>query len=137
MGGPQTRVNVNVRAERAPDGSIEWNPTISFHPPGNGNANGDKIHLTAQGGAEILFDLDDRSGMHLRFRSDPNDAIWIVGGVNCPGGQGTGDGQFSIDRVQNTRLTITDFHTDQNEYCYALRFDSDNGVQQWDPIIKN
>lgn len=138
MTGPQTRVVVNVLAQAgSAAGAIDWHPTVTFHPPGHGTGNGSKFHITAPGPAEIIFDLDDRTGSHLRFRSDPADVIWIVAGTNCPAGPGTGNGQFTIDRVQNSRLTITDRHTDTNEYCYALRFDSDNGVRAFDPIIKN
>ena len=138
MGNPNTTVRVNLRADPGPaPGTVAWNSTVSFHPPGPGHGNGNRFEITAPGEAEILFDLDDRSGLQLRFRPSANEAFWIQQGTSCPNGPGDGGGQFAVDRVQNTRLTVTDFHTDSDEYCYALRFDSNQGLQVFDPIIKN
>jgi hypothetical protein len=141
LGPLQTTVVVSVLAEpgEAP-GAINWSQSFHFIPQGNGKNTNGKIHITAPGEAQIILDLDDRSGMHLRFRDDPlipDYAIWIALGIYCPTVPGNGNGQFALDWVQNKQLRVTDFHTDQNEYGYVLRFDSDTDVKVFDPIIKN
>ncbi|WP_205480009.1 hypothetical protein [Sphingomonas arenae] len=141
MSGPvQTTVKVKILA-RLVAGILTWSYTAGFIPPANGfnqgNGHEGRIHIIAPGEAEIVFDLDDRTGWRLRFIPNESEAIWISRGSVCPIGPGDGDGQFIINRPQNMRLTITNLNTVQGEYCYALRFDSDQGVQTFDPIIKN
>jgi hypothetical protein len=119
--------------------TVDWDdPDIRFIPPGNGHASGKDIHLTAQGDAEIIFDLDDSSHLHLRFRQDKSDAIWIAADKVCPPpAPGDGNGEFDIVDRQNKKVTIIDRNQTEGDFSYALRFDSDAGLQVYDPIIKN
>jgi hypothetical protein len=133
---PPTRVEVSVRADPPGPNGIVWSQTFRFIPPGNGRNNNGKIHITAPGEAEIIFDLDDRSGLQLRFRPEASDAIWIAPG-QCPTEPGDGGGEFELGEPRQMRLTILDRHTTQDEYHYMLRFDSRAGLLTYDPIIKN
>lgn len=135
--GPNTRVEVSVIANSDGSSGIDWSQSFRFIPPSHGNGNGGKINITAPGEAEIIFDLDDRSGLHLQFRPTADEAIWISGDGSCPQSPGNGYGEFTVDRPQNTRLRVTDAHTTTDEYHYMLRFDSRAGLQTFDPIIKN
>jgi len=136
-----TRVVVTVKAQTPIDqnGKVTWgDPSISFHPSANGKAVGKDIHLKAHGDAEIIFDLDDSSGLHLRYRTDKTDAIWIASGNFCPPpGPGDGNREFRIIDRQNKKVTIIDRNQTAGDFSYALQFDSDTGLQVYDPIIKN
>lgn len=136
---PSTNVEVIVRAERGGlPGTVRWGPTsIRFDPPGHGHAQGNDIHIKERGEAEIVFHLQDSSGLQLQYREDESDAIWITSGTSCPNGPGNAQGEFDIIHRQTHRLTIIDVNQNNGDYCYALRFDSSAGVQVFDPIIKN
>jgi hypothetical protein len=74
--------------------------------------------------------------LHLRFRPEASDAIWIAAG-QCPQAPGDGDGEFELGTPRPMRLIIQDRHSTQDEYHYMLRFDSRAGLKTYDPIIKN
>lgn len=136
--GHKTKVEVSVLAQPGSGAnSVNWSQSSRFIPPENGKAEGNMINVTAPGSAEIVFDLDDRTGLSLQFPDTPADAIWIVNGTSCPQSAGNADGEFIIDRPSNKRLKIVDTNTSNGEFCYALNFDSAAGRQTYDPIIKN
>lgn len=136
--GHKTKVEVSVLAQPGSGAnSVDWSQSCRIIPPGNGTARGNMINITAPGSAEIIFDLDDQTGLQLRFPNAASDAIWIVNGTNCPQGSGNADGEFSIDQPTNKRLKIVDNNANNGEFCYALNFDSAAGRQTYDPIIKN
>jgi hypothetical protein len=136
--GHKTKVEVNVLA-RPGNGSdpIDWSQTCRFIPPGNGKADGNTINVTAPGSAEIVFDVDDRTGLNLQFPDTPSEAIWIANGTSCPQGAGNADGEFSIGKPGKKRLKIVDANANNGEFCYSLNFDSSSGRVSYDPIIKN
>jgi hypothetical protein len=131
------KVEITVRAELE-NGEIKWNDDrVRFIPPTSGSKSGRVIHLTDPAEAELVFDLDDCTGLRLEFEELASDAIWIQRGTACPPGPGDGGGEFVIHRPQAGKLRVIDRHNTDHEYCYALRFTSQQGPQKFDPIIKN
>jgi hypothetical protein len=136
--GHKTKVEVRVVAQPGNGAnSIDWSQSCRFIPPGNGKAAGNMINVTAPGSAEIIFDLDDRTGLDLQFLDTPTEAIWIANGGNCPQGAGDADGEFSIGKPNKKQLKVVDTNANNGEFCYSLNFDSRNGPVRYDPIIKN
>lgn len=131
------KVEITILAQLQ-NGEICWDDNrVKFIPASSGSKKGPVIHLTDPAEAELIFDLDDRTGLRLEFEKSAGDAIWIERGTSCPPGPGNGSGEFVIDRPQARKLRVVDRHTTNHEYCYALRFTSDVGPQKFDPIIKN
>lgn len=132
------KVEVTIKATLDKAGRVEWNDDeVRFTPPSSGSKNGKVLHVRDPAPAELIFDLHDDTGLKLKFEQDPAQAIWIQRGTDCPPGPGNGGGEFIIDPPQARKLRVVDRHNTNHEYCYALRFTSDDGPQKFDPIIKN
>lgn len=134
------KVHIDVVAT-LDDGEVKFE--CSWKMP-NGNKGSGPIDLPRGSGAHhLIFDLDDKTGLKLRYFDDPTDAIWIAVG-SCPSGPGNGNGQIAHSDVDLNRKKLT-IH-DRNEggavdLHYALRFDGDRSKSgppyNYDPIIRN
>jgi hypothetical protein len=133
-----TKVVVTLKAEPDGNGGIEWDDSqCRFIPPGSGKKSGQVLQITANGPADITFDLDDRTGRNLSFPDAPADAIWLQNGSTCPTQPGDANGEFLIRQLGKKKLTITDTNSQNGEFGYALNFEGDGGPFHFDPIIKN
>ncbi|CAA9495127.1 MAG: hypothetical protein AVDCRST_MAG09-358 [uncultured Sphingomonas sp.] len=133
-----TKVVVTLKARPDGNGGIDWDDRdCRFVPPGSGRKNGQVLQITADGPADITFDLDDRTGRNLRFPETPREAIWLQNGSACPTQPGDADGEFLIRQLGRKKLTITDTNSQNGEFGYALNFEGDGGTFHFDPIIKN
>jgi hypothetical protein len=112
----------------------KWNPFWNEGP----------IDLPAGSGAhEIMFDLDDDTGLGLRFLEPPDEAIWVMPDT-CPQGKCNQGGQITPVSVedQGKRLRVINANSGQPvELHYALNFDGTRSAHGppycHDPIIKN
>ena len=95
------------------------------------------------GAHEIMFDLDDKTGLGLRFLAQPDEAIWVMPDT-CPPGKCNVGGQITPVCVENEgkSLRITNANSgDPVDLHYALNFEGPNSdygpPYRHDPIIKN
>jgi len=122
-------MNVKVEAELA-DGGIEWtidgkSPKAAVHSFGR-----------KSGPQDLHFNLDDRTGLGLRFDDDP---IWVHENEGqCPPA-GINTDQIQVSSVTPGKLTIHN----QNDGAartlhYQLNFLDGSGASvRVDPVIKN
>lgn len=133
----KTAVMVTVIAEGTNRG-IAWDFDCSAHPPGKAKKQMDTLIIEGPEDADIMFDLADSTGLHLRFKDAGRDAIWIGPAVGCPTGPGNGNGAFRIPaKAGGKKLTVENIFADGSSFQYRLWFDSDDGSKDYDPIIIN
>jgi len=92
---------------------------------------------------EIRFFLRD-ADLGLQFLGTPEEAMWVEKvpdpdpGNKCPPGPGDG-GQidFRQSQSQPKLLKVLDVNSEQCDLRYGLRFQGPNGIEIYDPIIKN
>jgi len=97
---------------------------------------------------DVEFELKDRTGLHLEFEKDVDDAIWFEVG-QCPKGPGGNDQNQIVDktRASKAKLTLKNLNSDACTLYYALRFTGDSytspggnkhsGPYAYDPEFRN
>jgi hypothetical protein len=92
----------------------------------------------------IDFNLQDHSGLNLRFKSDPMDAFAVaIGGQRpppppCPPPGSYSNSIYAVSCDPNGKtLTIRNDDMNVEYFSFALYFDSDAGDQCFDPGGEN
>jgi len=137
-------IHVDIRASRAGNGSVHFDSWWQYDSDPNDLWQSGPIDLpNGPDHYRLVFDLDDKSGRHLKFYSDPEDAMYVQVG-SCPSGKGNGNNQIHFETVNSTKkkLTVKDVNRDPPcELHYMLRFDGDKVGKcppyEYDPEIKN
>lgn len=100
---------------------------------------------------KLMFVLDDRTGLGLRFPSIAEDAMWVkqipdVNSYECPGKD---DHDYEVLRPHNvidggTKLIAFNSNPDERKWAFSLNFVKDNEDEAdvskfvcWDPIGDN
>lgn len=144
--GIKTKVNtiyVDVRATRAGNGQVHFDSYWRLRGSTAGVWNSGPIDLPhGPDHYELIFDLDDKSGRHLTFFGNPDDAMYVRRDV-CPASKGSGGGEIQFLSVDPNRkkMTVKDLNRQLCTLKYMLRFNGDPVGQcppyKYDPIISN
>jgi len=136
-------IYVDVRATRAGNGQVHFDSWWRKKGSAGGVWNSGPIELpNGPDHYELIFDLDDKSGRHLKFYNAADDCMYVQRDV-CPQSKGNGGGEIkflSVD-INKKKLTVKDFNQQQCTLKYMLRFNGDQVGQcppyEYDPIISN
>lgn len=92
---------------------------------------------------EVVFTLDDRTGLGLRFASDPNMAMWVKRGwlgmtPHCPRSPKS-HRHIPPHRVAPTELEVHNLNPIRSKYKFALNFVREGNPRliSYDPIWEN
>jgi hypothetical protein len=126
MHRPSHRLGVNVLATLNEDVGVDFQ--ISWNIDGGNTFSGPIFLPRDSGYYDVDFDLDDRTGLRLKFMPSIDDAIWI-NSAYCPY-QGAGNdekGQIKDkDHASNSKLKLKNENFgDSCVLHYRLRFDGD------------
>lgn len=111
----------------------------------DGDSNGKKTPIEIGKGdpaTPIQFHLRDETGLKLRFKQDPAQAMWVAT-TGCPPPDAGDGGQISFNSSSNNLLRVTDANSGAEcTLFYMLRFDGDASGNnappyEFDPIIRN
>ena len=133
--GQEKKVDVTIYAEPDKSGS-----GISFSLE-SVLGNGDRLTFKNDKKDDfykVFYHLED-GNLGLKFRSDPDDALWVVKGGPCPRSPAKDD-EFKPIQVtdQDKTLVVHNKNRVEAEYVYTLRFVQADGTGvDWDPIIDN
>lgn len=132
--GPGTPIIIDVHAEPGPNGpqfDHQWR--FQDHPAPKKGA----IEVPDTNGATPMhFHLRDNTGSNLRFVPEASEAMWVSRG-QCPDAPST-DPQIEYRNAAAPKLLRVDnLNSEECTLRFALRFDSDQGPQIYDPEIKN
>jgi len=139
---PGTRVIVDVYADDAGNGDVNWSHSWRFDDNGGGgNSNNGTGTIDVpekrigQPGTPIDFHLHDRTSVRLSFAPDP---IWVDRDPRpCPVQAAVIDPEIT-DIVGAPRLLrVLDRNQDECVLHYNLRFNPDPVRYHYDPDIKN
>ena len=134
---PGTPVFVDVYADTAPNGGIEWSHEWRFrnHSPKRGSIDIPKKEK-GQPGTPIHFKLHDRTQPKVGLRFvHCDDAIW-VSRTTCPQSQAS-DPEITRIEPSETVLKVLDLNKDDCTLHYNLRFEPDPQRYCYDPEIRN
>lgn len=130
-------VIVDVFADLDAMGRVRFDHDWRFEgEPGQGNGPIEIPKASANDpGTAIHFHLRDDSGRKLRF--DDDDPIW-VNRSECPD-EASEDSEIPSDSIEASPklLKVLDLNKEECELHYNLRFNSDQGPEQYDPSIRN
>lgn len=92
---------------------------------------------------EVVFTLDDRTGLGLEFASDPNMAMWVKRGrlgmtPHCPRKPARHD-HIPPQRVSCSKLEVHNRNPIKSKYKFALNFvrEGSSRLISYDPIWEN
>lgn len=114
--------------------------TIDWRFVGGPSRGNTPIDLPRNSGShDMTFTLRDSSGKGLRFKSTPEEAMWVRPGQQCPTGKGNGANQIthgSVSQPDRLVLRVNDDNSgNRRNLQYALRFDPEGN--DFDPEIRN
>ena len=130
---PKTKVGVEVTARTGASGGIDYSHTVNSH--GNGGA----IDLPKDSGPyKIVFELDDKTDLGLRFDAAGPFFCDVSRGGHCPAS--IDRQQFMVESCEDDELTVVDWNYGEAKILhYQLNVTDQYGVPQapYDPIIQN
>lgn len=134
---PGTIVYVDVYADTAPNGSVEWSHQWNFR---NYSPKTGRIEIPRKGKGEpatpIQFEIHDRTEPRVGLRFvDGKDAIW-VSRIACPRSTAS-DPEITGIAPSGTELKVVDLNQDECILHYNLRFQPDPARYYYDPEIRN
>ena len=106
----------------------DWDKGVDFllrweFPQGVWNS-GPMVFATGDRDRKIEYDLDDQTGLGLKFESKADDCIWVVDDGACPtSGSGSDKGQIKDkQRASDKKLKLKNVNDVTCNLHYALRF---------------
>jgi hypothetical protein len=106
----------------------DWDKGVDFllrweFPQGVWNS-GPMVFATGDRDRKIEYDLDDQTGLGLKFESKADDCIWVVDDGACPtSGNGSDKGQIKDkQRASDKKLKLKNVNDVTCNLHYALRF---------------
>ncbi len=135
---PGTLVYVDVYADTAPGGGVEWSHKWNFR---NYSKKTGSIVIPkkdrGQDGTPIRFKLHDRTEPRVGLRFvDGEDAIW-VSRTTCPRSERASDPEITSIDPSETVLKVLDLNEEECTLHYNLRFEPDPSRYCYDPEIHN
>ena len=130
---PKIKIKVEVTAIRDASGAICYSHKI------NGQNKGGKIDLAKDSGPyKLVFDLDDDTGLGLRFDASAPFYCDVSRGDGCPAS--IDREQIMVDSCNDDELIVIDWnYGERKELHYQLNVMDEFGERQtpYDPVIVN
>ncbi len=128
------KIKVEVTATANGTGGVTWSHKIKS----SGHSNGNKIKVPENRAHRIKFDLNDESGLGIRFNAAG--PIFAKEGVADPCPDRLETGQIMVDSCDDDELVVIDWNYGaQQELRYQLNFvtHANGPIDPYDPIIEN
>lgn len=141
VGDPQAP----VQQGQAPTRTIRLTASLTADGRVEVTGPGDADLPKGSGGQRFEFELDDRTGLNVRFKQLSNGMLDVLDNAGtCPPPPGMNTTQIvGVTRPSNTRAGFTDKNDNRNgpmPVCYQFNFECDDPSKQpiaFDPIIIN
>lgn len=126
------KADVEIKAKPPVGGKVQWDIEVKGR-----YKDGKKIKVPHGEGVEIHFDLDDDSGLGLRF--DASAPFFVKEGTSDPCPSDFNSDQMMVDSCKDDKLVVFNWNAKAEQLRYQLNFVTKSGkrVNPFDPIIDN